>query len=296
MQLLRHHADDGEGLAAQHERPAEHPGVAAEATHPETLAQQRDPLGSLLAGWGTDTLVAAVPPEVALPVDAAASVLDPRVLAVAAACGLVSGLPAGILPAWRGSRPSLLPALRDEAGATTGGARVSLRGAIVVSQVALSCVLFVAAGLMVRTLLGLNRIEAGFEPRGLLLASYDLARQGYDEAGARVVHERLVESVRAMPGVESVSLARSAPVQSAGMRVSVEPEGDTAAPGEFVNVDLNVVTPGHLATLGVPVRRGRDLSDSDKAHGPRVAVVSQALADRYWPGRDPIGRQLRDLG
>jgi len=253
-------------------------------------------VGALLAAWGAEALVAAVPPEVALPMDAATSALEPRVLAVAAIAGLLSGLLAGLVPALRSSRPSLLPALRDEAGATTSGARVSFRSALVVSQVALSCVLLVGAGLLVRTLLNLNRLDTGFRPQGLLLASYDLARQGYEGERARVAHERLLEAIRAMPGVESVSAARSAPVQSSGMRVSVEPEGYTPRPGEVVNVDFNVVTPGHFDTLGVPLRGGRDLAASDREGSPSVVVVSQSLAERFWPGQDPIGKLLRDLG
>jgi predicted permease len=180
-------------------------------------------LGALGAAWGTDLLVAAVPPEVALPVGAATPVLDPRVLAVAAGAGLLSGILAGLAPALRIARPSLLPALSDERGATAGAGRASLRGALVVFQVALSCVLLVGAGLLVRTLLQLNRVETGLRPDGLLLASYDLARQGYDEPRAQVAHGRLLDSVRSTPGVLAASLARSAPVQSAGMRVSVLP-------------------------------------------------------------------------
>ena len=253
-------------------------------------------VGAFLAAWGTEALVAAVPPEVALPIDAATSALEPRVLVVAAMAGLLSGLFAGLVPALRSSRPSLLPALRDEAGATPGAARVSLRGALVVSQVALSCVLLVGAGLLVRTLLNLNRLDTGVRSGSLVLASFDLARQGYDEARARVAQERLLESVRAMPGVESASLTRSAPVQSSGMRVSLDPEGYTPRPGEMVHVDFNVVAPAYFATLGVPVRRGRDLDASDRDGSPPVVVVSQSLADRFWPGQDPIGKQLRDLG
>jgi putative ABC transport system permease protein len=253
-------------------------------------------LGALLAAWGTDALVAAIPPEVALPIDAATSALEPRVLAVAAIAGLLSGLLAGLVPALRSSRPSLLPALRDEAGATAGRGRVSLRSVLVVSQVALSCVLLVGAGLLVRTLLNLNRLDTGLRPDGLVLASYDLARQGYDEARAGVAHERLLEAIRGMPGVLSVSVARSAPVQSAGMRVTVDPEGYTPRPGEMVHVDFNVVSPGHFGTLGVPLLRGRDVAATDREGSPPVVVVSQSLADRFWPDQDPIGKELRDLG
>jgi predicted permease len=215
---------------------------------------------------------------------------------VAALAGLLSGLLAGLVPALRASRAPALPALRDESGATAGRERVSLRGALVATQVALSCVLLVGAGLLVRTLLNLNRVETGFAPRGLLLASYDLARQGYDEARARAAHEGILESVRAMPGVASASVARSAPVQSAGMRVSLAPEGYEPPAGEFVNADFNIVSPGHFATLGVPVLSGRDLSESDREESPFVAVVSQAFADRFWPGQDAVGKKLRDLG
>jgi predicted permease len=187
-------------------------------------------LGALVAAWGTEALVAAVPPEISLPVDAATPVLEPRVLAVAACAGLLSGLLAGLAPALRSSRPSLLPALRDEAGATAGGVRVSLRGALVVCQVALSCVLLVGAGLLVRTLLNLNRLDPGFRPHGLVLASFDLARQGYDDARGGGVHDELLRAVRSMPGIEAASLTRSAPVQSAGMRVTFEPEGYQSRP------------------------------------------------------------------
>jgi len=253
-------------------------------------------LGTLVAAWGTEALLAAVPPEVSLPVDAATPVLEPRVLAIAAFAGLLSGLLAGLAPALRSSRPSLLPALRDEAGATAGGGRVSVRRALVVSQVALSCVLLVGAGLLVRTLLNLNRLDPGFRPQGLVLASFDLARQGYDDARGGAAHAELLRAARAVPGVEAASLTRSAPVQSSGMRVSLAPEGYTPAPGENVHADFNVVASGYFETLGVQLLRGRDFAAADRTGTLRVAVVSRAFADRYWPGQNPVGKVLRDLG
>ncbi len=253
-------------------------------------------VGTLLAAWGAEALVAAVPPEVALPVDAATPVLETRVVTLAVLAALAAGLFAGLAPALHGSRSPVLEALRDEAGATVSGRRVSLRSGLVVAQVALSCVLLVGAGLLLRTLHNLNRLDPGFEPRGLVLASFELARQGYDEAQGRVKHEELLSAVRATPGIESASLARSAPVQSSGMRVTFQPDGYTAAPGESIAADFNVVTPGHFETLGVKLSSGRDLRASDRAGAPGAVVVSRALAEKYWPGEDPVGRTIRDLG
>jgi predicted permease len=252
--------------------------------------------GTLLAAWGAEALVAAVPPEVALPVDAATPVLEPRVVAVAVLAGLAAGLVAGLTPALRGSRSPVLEGLRDEAWATTSGRRATLRNGLVVAQVALSCVLLVGAGLLLRTLQNLNRLGPGFEPRGLVLASFELARQGYDAAEGALKHEELLRAVRATPGIESASLARSAPVQASGMRVSFQPDGYVAAAGERIDADFNVVTPGHFATLGVTLVRGRDFEAGDVAGAQRVAVVSRALAEKYWPGRDAVGQTIRDLG
>jgi putative ABC transport system permease protein len=252
--------------------------------------------GALLAAWGSEALLAAIPPEVALPVDAARPVLDPRVLAFAALAALASGLGASLVPALRACRPQLVPALRDESGATAGAGRAALRGALVVSQVALSCVLLVGAGLLLRTLLELNRVDTGYSTHGVVLATADLAKQGYDEARSARAFQELLESLRATPGIDAASLARSAPVQSAGMRVSVEPDGYVKKAGELVVSDYNVVTPGHFAALGVSLLRGRDFAATDQAGSPLVAVVNQAAAERWWPGQDPIGKRLGDMG
>jgi predicted permease len=251
--------------------------------------------GVLVAVWATDLLAAAVPPEFALPIGAALPIGDPRVLGFAAFAAFASVLLFGLLPALRAGRVDVVASLK---GTPAGGgrSRLTLRDALVAGQMALTAILLVGAGLLAHTLVRESTVDPGFEPSGRLEASADLARQGYDRSRGMAFFEEAVRRVGALPGVTSAALARSTPVQSAGMRTSIESDGYTAAPGEVPQADLNIVSPRFFRTLGIKLAAGRDFDDRDRADGPAVAIVSESMARKFWPGKNPIGRRIMNLG
>ncbi len=251
--------------------------------------------GLVFAIWGGDLLAALVPPEFALPMGAATSVLDLRALAFAAAAAFACAVLSGLVPALRGGRIDVLTSIKGS-GPQAGRPRFGLRDALVVGQIALTAVLLVGAGLTAHTLAREAAVDPGFDPAGRLEASLDLARQGYDRARGSALFAELLERVRAIPGVGSAALARTTPVQSAGMRTSIESDGYTPAPDEIPQADLNIVTPGFFSALGARLVAGRDFDARDRADGPAVAIVSEAMARKFWPGVDPVGRRIMNLG
>jgi len=251
--------------------------------------------GLLVALWARDVLASAVPPEFSLPVGAALPVLGLRTLAFASAVAAAAVVLFGLVPALRAGRLDVIASLK---GATEGPApaRFNLRDALVVAQIALTAVLLVGAGLLGRTLAHETAVAPGFETDGRLEASVDLARQGYDPERGRAFYADLLRRAAALPGVRSAALARTTPIQSAGMRRTIETDGYTPARGENPTADFNVVTPGFFRTLGIPLVAGRDFDDRDRSDGPAVAIVSESMARKFWPGVDPIGRRIKNLG
>ena len=252
--------------------------------------------GLFFAVWATDLLATLVPPEFALPIGATSGILDGRALAFAGGAAFVSAMLFGLAPAVRAGRTDVLTSLKD-ASAAPLRRRVTLRDALVVGQIALTAVLLVGAGLLARTLVREARVDPGFDPAGRLEASIDLSRQGYDRERATAFLSELVGRLRAIPGVRSAALARTVPVQSSGMRTSIESDGYTPAPGEFPNADLNIVTPGFFDTLGTRLVAGRDFDARDSRTSAPVAIISESMAKRFWPGvKNPVGRRIMNLG
>ncbi len=251
--------------------------------------------GILFAAWGADFLSRAVPPEFALPMGAATSVLGTRALGFALAAANIAALLSGLVPALRGGTVDLLTSIK---GTAAGGhlSRFPLRDGLVAGQIALTTVLLVGAGLMAHTLAREASVDPGFDPEGKLEATVDLARQGYDRERGSVVFSELLRLASAMPGVRSAALARTTPVQTSGMRTSVVSDGYTAGPNEDPHADLNIVSPGFFRTLGSGILAGRDFDARDTAHSPAVAIVSESMARKFWPGVNPVGRRIQKLG
>jgi predicted permease len=252
-------------------------------------------LGVLLAVWMND-LVLAFRPKGTLAVAFDLNV-DWRVLAYTLGVSLLTGVVFGLAPAVTASRPDLVPALKDASpsGAT---ARTRLRGAFVVGQIAISLVLLVAAALCVKSLRNAAHIETGFDSDGVWLASVDLGLQGYDEARGREFFRRLKERVASEPGVEAVALARS--VQLSGLQFGnpVRIEGHEPAAGEPpLNVFSNSVDEDYMRALRVPLLAGRGVAASDDAKAPRVVVINETMANRYFGGAGAaVGQHFTVIG
>lgn len=176
----------------------------------------------------------------------------------------------------------------------SGDNRSRLRNGLVVAQLALSLVLLVAAGLFVRTLQALYRIEPGFETQHVLIATLDAGLQGYDETRGRRLFTEIEDRVRAIPGVEAASMAYMIPLGGGGWDTRIfageaaPPEG---APG--LKSDINAVSATYFQTLGMRILKGRDFTSADREGSPAVAVINEAIAEQLWPGMDPVGQRFR---
>ncbi len=201
---------------------------------------------------------------------------------------LITGVVFGLAPALQSTKPDLTDALKS----TKTRARLSrphLRNLLVIGQVAVSLVLLIGAGLLVRGLQKAQSTDLGFNQKNLVVLSMDLTTQGYDEARAATLYAQLFERLNTSPAIKSASLAQVAPF--AGM---IETTIDVEGGGSSLNVGANVVSPEYLQTLGIPLRRGRQFTQDDARSGASPAIISQTMANRFWPGADPIGKRFKD--
>ena len=257
------------------------------------LALMGGVLGLLAAQWGLGALRSAA--DAALP-RADEIALDARVLLFTLGATLLTGLLFGLAPALQATRVDLQGALKD--GTTGDGpARARARSVLVIGQVALSLVLLVGVGLLLRSLAALIDTPPGFEPRNLLTASINLPDARYPMAKDFLAfNQRLLQRLNGIPGVEAASIASGLPMDGNGTMLEVHLDGaPPAADGAAPSAQWRLVSPGYFQTMGIPLLAGRDLEerDLDPENGRiRGAVISQAMARRLWPDQDPIGRSF----
>jgi predicted permease len=250
-------------------------------------------LGLLLAAW-INSLVAAIklPTDIALVFDLH---LDWRVLIFALTVSLGTGVFFSLLPALQSSKPDLVPALKDEVS-MAGFRRSRLRNSLVVVQVALSLVLLVCAGLVVRSLQVAQRTRPGFTPENAVALSFDLGLQGYTEEKGRAFQRQVVERTRSVPGVRSVALTSTVPLTLDYSYTSIYVEGQAATGTSNLPVAVpNEITPDYFRTMEIPLR-GRDFSERDSKEESRVAIVNETFAKRFFPGHEAIGRRFNFAG
>jgi putative ABC transport system permease protein len=220
--------------------------------------------------------------------------VDGRVLAFAALVSLVAGLLAGLAPALRLARSNVITALKEggeRGGSDAAGSRV--RAALVVAEVALSLMLSVGAGLMIRTLFVLNTVDPGFDARNVLTASLALPEPRYPQKEQQLAFfEGVLARVRALPDVDSAGLVTNLPLVS-GNNWPVAVVGRPPVPmSEQPEVQGDVITPGYLRTMRIPLLRGRDFTEADRAGRPAVVLVSESMARWLWPDQDPLGQRV----
>lgn len=269
--------------------------VRALLTESVLLALGGGVLGLLLAVWLAAVLVRFQPPNASIDPGPG---LDLRVLLFAFGASLFTGVLFGLAPALRASRPQLVPDLKGNAGAAETRKRgPNLRSTLVILQVALSLLVLVCAGLCVRSLQKLQRLDPGFQPSKVVLLSFDLGLNRYSKPQARQFQDDLLERVRTLPGIEAASLGLTTPLSGNAPAMSVERVEDfQPGPRERPFGDYNVVAGDFFRALGVPLLQGRDFSSADTAGGLPVVIVNDAFARRYWPGQDPIGKRLWQHG
>ena len=216
--------------------------------------------------------------------------LDGRVLAFTLGISLLTGLLFGLVPALQATRPELLPALRNHAEVEAAARGFGLRGALVAGQVALSLVSLVAAGLFLRSLGEMQRIDPGFAADRLAALSFDVSHQGWDQATGEQFFRDVRERAAALPGADAATLAQTRPFRRAFSRsVFLEEKDDER---DRVLVQVNAVDPGYFSVLGLPLVRGRAFTEADREGAPRVVIVNETLAARLWPGQNPIGKRF----
>ena len=248
-------------------------------------------LGLLVAGWTGDALLRFLPPDPAT--QGISSEPDARVLLFAFSLSLLTGVFFGLAPALQTRRDDMAVTLREQASNLMGGlGHLRFRKTLVISQVALSLLLLVGAGLFARSLYNIKNIDPGFRTSHLISFAIQPSLNGYDAARTSALFRQLRENIAALPGVRSVTMAVE-PLLTGDQDISsIEVEGYTAKEDERTAVDENYVGPGYLAAMGIPLLAGRDFTTSDDANSAKVAVVNDVFARYYFGAENPIGRRF----
>jgi predicted permease len=252
--------------------------------------------GLALAAIAGRALSALKPP---LPIPLAFTFgVDLTVIGYAVAVSLATAVAFGLAPAWRASRPDLVPALKGDSAASEGGPRRGsfLQRALVVGQLAVSMVLLVAGSLLTRALIVAQRADLGFDPSGIASVSFDLGMNNYSQEEADAFRRQMVERLEGVPGVEAVSLAVRMPLAPDINMEGVMIPGHHRPDDDPTTIDATYVDESYFRVVGVPIVEGRAIQASDREGSPRVVVVNEAMAKRYWPNESALGKQIYPEG
>ena len=221
-------------------------------------------------------------------------IIDGWAFAFALGVSVLTGVAFGLLPAFRSSKLDLIECLKESGKSTAGRERHGMRGLLVFTEVALALLLLTGAGLMMKSFIRLLQVRPGFDPSHTLTLSLSLWGPKSDDAPAEAFYERVLQSVRALPGVESAGTVSQLPLGGNLDMYGVHVEGKTLAnPEDDPSADRYSITPGYLRAMRIPLLRGRDFDDRDAAAASKVVLVNEAMARKFWPSEDPIGKRLR---
>jgi putative ABC transport system permease protein len=247
--------------------------------------------GIAVAVWGVDLLLASLPPEIPR---ADGVVVDGRVLGFTLALSVVAGLGFGLFPALVSAGQDLRVSLSEWSGSMApAGAR--LRSALVVAQIAISLVLLAGAGLMINSLVRLQRVDPGFDPRNLLSMTVSLSGSPLGAESEETIgfYERLPERLEALPGVVSVSAVNSLPVSGGDSHGTLTIDGRPFTPGEAPTASFRRILPGYFRVMGIPLLQGRDFEPGEGQGEPYVVIISETMARRYWTDGDAVGSRIK---
>ena len=256
------------------------------------LAAMGGVLGILAAFWGARLFQFFLPPT-HLPIGYDFSV-EGGTLLFTAALTLSTGILFGLAPALQTSRLNLSAELK-EGGRTSGGAlpHHRLRNALVVAEMALALMLLAGAGLCLKGSRHARHVDIGFDPQQVLLAGLRVGMHGYDEPRGLLFYRELRQRLASVPGVREAALASWFPLGfEGGSGTVVEVPGYERKPTEDLSTQYAIVSPGYFSALGIPLVAGRDFTDEDDSTRTRAAIINQTMAEKYWPGLDPIGRKF----
>ncbi len=245
----------------------------------------------MLTAWSAGSLMRFIPPS-NLPVSLDLTA-NGTVLLVTFAISLVAGLMFGALPALRASDLSPMAVLKEESGSSTGSIRKSrLSSVLVVTQIALSLLLLVCSGLFIKSFRAAQQTDPGFNPRNVLVASYNLFPAGYTRDTGVEFHRQVLERIKQVPGVVSATIADWVPLGYSTNSAVMEPEGYVAQPHESMDISVAIVGPDYLKTMEIPLVAGRDLAATDSLKTQPVAIVNENFASRYWHGQNALGKKI----
>jgi putative ABC transport system permease protein len=246
--------------------------------------------GILLSQWGATTLAAMAASSLPRAEEIG---LDSRVLAFTLALSIASGVLFGLAPALQLSRSDLNTVLRDESRGSSAGRGLRIRGVLVVAQVALSMVLLIGAGLLIRAFLHLQNQNPGFDARNVLTMSISLPPVKYSAPDQMIqFFDQAVKQTASLPGVQSATVSSALPVNPSRFS-PVLFEGQPAVPlAQRPVVNIQTIAPGYRETMRVPLLRGRTFGDRDGRAAPMVAIINETAARRFWPNQDAIGKHI----
>jgi predicted permease len=247
--------------------------------------------GVVLASWSLNLIVRAIPEDAAT--SSITPQLDYRVLIFAAVISIFTGIVFGLGPALRASRANIQTILKDQGSSVSAGrANVRVRKFLLAGQIALTAVLLAAAGLFAHSLLNLNRQDLGVRPDHVLQFSISPELNGYTPAQSIVLVERIRKNLGSLPGVRAVSASEIAMLANSNSSSNITVQDYKEQENEDMDVDQNWVGPDFLSAMGAPLMSGREISESDTATAPNVAVVNQKFVQRFFAGRNPIGQHF----
>jgi len=223
--------------------------------------------------------------------------MDYKVMIGIAVFSLLAGMLCSALPAWRSSHAPAIEVLKAESASISGGSRNrKLLSGLVVAQIALSLPLLLCSGLLLRTLRNLADANPGFEQDHILTATVGLNIAGYSNDEVQVIRHKILDRVSALPGVKLASLTDWIPMTLTHKAEDAYPEGYVPHPHESLQVYHAEVAPQYFESLHIPILEGREFTPDDDEKAPKVLIVDQTAARRYWPGQDPLGKKLRIWG
>lgn len=255
------------------------------------LALLAGTLGVLLAVWGIDLLVRLSPED--LPRIGEIH-LDGRVLAFTAILSVLTGVLFGLAPALQITRANLVDTLKENALSVTAGMhRHLLRSSLVIVEVALALVLLVSAGLLIHSLVRLQNVNPGFSAHNVMASNIDLPDEKFSNAKKVQFLRDLMPRVKAMPGVVSAAAIVPLPMSGNEFQVAVEIEGRPTAKSDEVISSVRIITEDYFRTMLIPLLQGREFREQDGAEAAPVVIVNEALAQKFFPGENPIGKHIR---
>ncbi len=247
--------------------------------------------GIALASWCLNAMVGAIPPDVGM--SGLEAGLNQHVLWFAIGVTLLTSVLFGLAPALRSTRVDLQATLKDQGSSVSEGrSNIRLRKVLIISQVALTAVLLAGAGLLARTLMNLEHANLGVNPEHILQFSVEPDLNGYSPVRTMSLADSARRQIGALPGVRSVAASSIAMFSDDDTGFNITPQGYTMKPDEDTNVLADWISPDYFSTLETPLIAGREFTDADTAASPKVCIINEKLAQRFFAGRNPIGMHI----